>query len=232
MRVLWGCGLAVLLGAASCKREAPTPAAAPVPAAPKPADQRARFASFWAWAAEHLAELKKVETGREPVVESLGAELEKVDPGLTYELGLGKPVFELIISADGKKALFPLVKALVAAAPTLEGTTVIAFRPRKDADFRLKVGDVAVGGPDVSFVAQKDAERPGMIAVTAYVKGLTKENLEAVENGTFLLIEAVVGEYDLATKLGAIDVQPLPATPPEGAKPLAELPAVVDAWGR
>src|SRR5690349_9585027 len=87
--------------------------------------------AFWKWVAANVDGLKAVKTGREPVTEQLSQHLESIAPGLVFELGVGREEFELIISADGKKDLFPVVKRLVSAAPQLPGTKVIAFRPRK-----------------------------------------------------------------------------------------------------
>ncbi|HEY0882247.1 MAG TPA: hypothetical protein VGD87_11980, partial [Archangium sp.] len=121
-----------------CKKEAPPPSPPAPTVTAKPADPDA---AFWAWAAAHLDELKAVKSGREPVIEDLSRELDKVHAGLAFELGAGKDPFELIISGDGDKALFPVAKRLAAAAPALPGTKVIALRPRKDVgSFSMDLG--------------------------------------------------------------------------------------------
>lgn len=222
-----------VLALSACKQEAPAPVAVPLPApkaVPAPAPKADPVADLWAWVPAHLDELKAVQTGQEPAADALGGKLDAIDPGLTFELGLGREPFELIISADGHKELFPVVKRVVDAAPAMPGVKVIAFRPRKDPAFRLTVEGVTVGGPDVSYVAVADDGRPGLIALTLYVKGLTPENKDAVEGAAFLLLEAVVGEFDLETKIGGIQILAAPKKAPAGAKPLAELPGAVDAW--
>lgn len=223
-----------VLALSSCTKDEPTPVppapkTEPAPAPPPKVDP---IPALWTWVGAHVDELKAVQTGKEPAAEMLGAKLDAIDPGLTFELGLGKEPFELIVSADGKKALFPLVKQVVDAAPSIPGVKVVAFRPRKDAGFRLTVNGVTVGGPDVMFVASDDAARKGLIALRLYVKGLTPENEADVKGAAFLLLEAVLGEFDLETKIGAIDIVATPDKSPAAAKPLAELPAAVDAWSR
>lgn len=199
---------------ASCKK-------APEAVAPDPA--------FWKWTTANLDALKAVKTGHEPITDLLSQQLENVAPGLVFELGIGRDPFELIISADGKDKLFPVVKRLVAAAPALPGTKVIAFRPRKDVeDFTMQMGVTKLSGKDLWFVATEDPERKGLLAVDLYVLGLKDENDDRMKNAAFTLLEAAVGEFDLETKIGAIDILPAPEKPAPPLKPLKELPAAVD----
>ncbi|MEW6434431.1 MAG: hypothetical protein AB1730_23265 [Myxococcota bacterium] len=151
-----------VLALSVCKQEAPAPVAVPLPApkaVPAPAPKVDPVADLWAWVPAHLDELKAVQTGQEPAADALGGKLDAIDPGLTFELGLGREPFELIISADGKKELE-----------------------------------------------------------------------EAAKGAAFLLLEAVVGEFDLETKIGGIQILAAPKRAPAGAKPLADLPGAVDAW--
>jgi hypothetical protein len=229
----WPCVLALLLTASSCKRDAPPPPAPPPSAAPVESRPPvpASHAAFWSWVGQHLAELKAVKTGQEPVAHQLKAQLAQVHPALVYELGVGKRPFEVIISADGKTELFPLVKALVAAAPPLDGATAVAFRPRKPATTSIESEYGTLSGADLSFEPQGDEEKPGFIALVVHVKGLTPANRDGYERMAFTLIEAVVGEYDMETRIGGLAFVAATQSPAPGAKPLAELPAVVDGAG-
>jgi hypothetical protein len=223
--------LVAVLALAACKKEPQVEvvAAAPVPAA-KPAVVD-RDPAFWKWIAANVEGLKAVKTGREPVTDQLSQELEKVEPGLVFELGIGREPFELIISADGKKELFPVVKRLVAAAPEIPGTKVIAFRPRKDIDgFSMQIGEGKLAGKDLLFVAGPDLDRKGLIAVDLFVQGMKSEDDEARRNAAFMLLEASVGEFDLETKIGGIEIKPAPDKADPALKPLKDLPATLDSW--
>jgi hypothetical protein len=230
--------LLLLAAFAGCKKEQPPPPppeAKPTPyAAPKAGShQTEEDADFWAWVKAHLDELKAVKTGQEPVTQGLTLALENIAPGLVFELGIGVDAssFELTISADGKKDLFPVVQRLVAAAPPLPGTKVIAFRPRKQIqDFGMKVGEGRIAGSELYFVASNDPERKGLVAVDVFVKDMKREDDEALKNAAFMLLEAAVGEYDLETKIGTIDIKPAPAKIEAPLKPLKDLPATLDAW--
>lgn len=227
MRAAWL--LVAALSLAGCKKAAEAPPA-PVAAPVKPASPE-RDQAFWTWVAANVEGLKSVKDGHEPVTAQLTAELEKIEAGLVFELGVGREPFELIISADGKKELFPVVKRLVAAAPPIAGTKVIAFRPRKEIDgFSMQVKERQLSGKNLWFVAGEDPSRKGMMGVDVFVEGMRTENEEPLKSAAFLLLEAAVGEFDLETKIGAVEFKPAPGEPAPPLKPLKELPAALDAW--
>ncbi len=225
----WFLVLATVASLTACKKDPPP---APVPVAVKPVLSEAeRARAFWAWVASHVDALKAVKTGHEPVTAQLAAELEKVEPGLVFELGLGREPFELIISADGETKWFPAVKRLVASAGPIPGVKVIAFRPRKDVDgFSMDVGERKLAGSELWFVAKADREHPGRVAVEIYVEHLDDAQAEQLKTGAFMLLEAAVGEFDLETKIGTIDIMAAAEKPELPLKKLKELPATLDAW--
>jgi len=217
--------LIAVLALVGCKKSPEPVVAAAPPVAP------ADPAAFWKWVAANLDALKAVKTGQEPVTTELTRELEKVDPGFVFELGIGHDPFELIISADGKKALFPRVQQFVAAAPAIPGVKVIAFRPRKEIDgFSMQVGDSKLSGKDLWFVAGEDPTRKGLLGIDVFIVGMKGEHDARLENAAFMMLEATIGEYDLETKIGEVQFKPAPGKLEPPLKPLKELPAVVDAW--
>ncbi|MGV3620987.1 MAG: hypothetical protein ACO1OB_09220 [Archangium sp.] len=181
-------------------------------------------ADFWKWVGAHVAELKAVKTGQEPVVTELSAELEKAAPGLVFELGVGTDPFEFVISADGIKDRFDDVKRLTGNAPQIPGMKVIAFRPRKTIDgFEMHIGSLQLAAADVKYVSRQS---DGKTSLDLYVEGFNAETKEDVTRAGFVLLDATIGEYDMETKIGAIEFHGMPA--PEGSKPLPSLPAELD----
>lgn len=230
--------LASVFLVAGCKKEQPPPPPPPEPPKPYVAPQAGSHqaeedAEFWGWVKLHLAELKAVKTGKEPVTLGLTRALESISPGLVFELGIAVDgsEFELTISADGRKELFPVVQRLVAAAPQLPGTKVVAFRPRKKIeDFGMQVGAGRIAGNQLYFVASNDLDRKGLVAVDLFVQDMKREDDDALKNAAFMLLEAAVGEYDLETKIGTIDIKPAPAKIEAPLRPLKDLPATLDGW--
>lgn len=198
-------------------------------AAPAPSTDAERDAAFWAWTQANLDDLRAVKTGTEPVTAALAEQLERVDRRLAFELGVGKDAFEVIISADGDPTAFSVVKRLVQAAPPLKGAKVIAFRPRKGPGFQLDVTGTKVGFDDVLFSAAADPAKPSLVAVTLYLKHLDDKNRAAFLDAAFVLLELALGEYDVATKLGQVELKAVPEDTSQ-LKPLGELPAFVDGF--
>jgi hypothetical protein len=179
---------------------------------------------FWEWFGHNSGRLFRFEADRDAVFAELSGELARVSKGLTFEIGEEKAgQREFVVSADGIRELFPAVQKLVAAAPPLPGWTIVAFRQPKSLDFTIQLGEHELGADDVWFSAAPEGERVGL---TLYVRGLTDDNRHLLGPAVFLLLDSAVGEYNVETKVGAIDSRPLPEDP--AAQGLQPLPALRD----
>lgn len=210
--------------------EAPPQKAEPPPPPPRSdRDEAAIDAAFWKWTADHLKQIKAVKKPDDAINLQLSNELDKVAEGLSYELGVGKKPFELIISADGDKRLFPLVKRLVATAPALPDTKVIAFRPRKDvAGLGIGLDDNEVNADDLYWKGTPDEDRPGFQSLQIFVKDVSEADLPNVRTPALLLVDAAVGEFDMETRIGNVELSALPNNAGPEFKPLASLPTWLD----
>ena len=194
-------------------------AAGPAPATPD--------ARFWAWFEANAGRLAAAKPPSEALLDEVQRELQRAAPGLAFELGRDGPggpsVF--VVSADGLRERFPAVERFVAAAPKVKGWRIVAFRQRLPA-FTVDLGGVVLDPKDVWFRAEPEG---GIVHVVVHVPGLDARPQEAVQMAVMILLDSTVGEYDVETRLGAIELAPLPARPAAaGLKPLAELARVVD----
>lgn len=224
----WLLVLALGLGACGGKKEdkAAAPAsgsgsATPV-VAPATAPTAGRAATFWKWFSDHAAELH-AGTNLQATMEAISAELEKAYPGVFAEIGKNGDELTLVISADGIKKLFPDVQEIYAARPTVPGWKVVAFRQR-DASFAVEMNGVKIEPKTVKFVGEP---AKGKLDITVYLPGY-KPGDENLGKLGFVLLDHTIGEYDMETKIAGIDFAALEAAPAT-AKPLTELPAMVDA---
>ena len=198
-------------------------------ACPKPEVAVDQDAAFWTWVTKEEVRLAEA-TKSDPVavMNEIQAKLVAAQPGLIAEIALdpteGEPQ-TLVVSADGDKKYFAAAQALVSSAPKLGRWKVVAFRQRRPAqDIEINGQNHSVG--DFYF---KDAGRqPGKIDVDIFVKGLDDANKQALFQVAFLMLDAILGEHDVETKIGAIELKALPDGT-AGLKPLTDLPAVVDA---
>lgn len=189
-------------------------------------DPAARNKAFWMWFESHASDVATITTASEPIADQLHAELSKVRNEITFELGLKETPRELIVSADGIKAAFPAVESLVAAAPPLPGWKVIAFRQRRPG-LAIQTGGVNLTPKDVKFISSSPSA--GKVAVKIFVPGRTPANATDVDRAVLLLLDAAIGEYDVETRIGGIDITSVGDSAARDARALTELPAVVDA---
>lgn len=189
--------------------------------------------SFWAFVAKHevrLFELAK----KNPVaaMTELQQHLDGADAGrgAIIELSLdptAKTKSLIVVTADGDRARFADVRRVVAAAPTLKQWDVVAFRQRREPSHTLELGGLKVSVADFQF--REVRRHAGQVDLEVFVRGLTQQTNAAHQQAAFIMMDGVVGEYDMETKVGSIDFLALPTPAPTGLRPLTELAKVVDS---
>jgi hypothetical protein len=183
-------------------------------------------AALWGWVTAHAAELAKVKSAGDPVTDPLAERLRAIHPSLVFELALPhKGPHELVISADGDRAAFPAVQRVVAAAPKIAGWKVTAFRPRAPSA-AVEFQGVRLDPRTVRFLAMPPRE--GKVSIAIFAPGPIAPR---TQHAVYLLLDAVLGEYDVETRLAGIEIVDDKRALPQ-ARPLAELASVVDALKR
>lgn len=167
--------------------------------------------SFWRWFVESSDRLFHFEMDQEAVFDELSVALHQVDPNLTFEISnIQDGKREFVISADGILESFPAVQRLAAAAPLLDRWIVIPFRPPQGVGFIVDFGNFTLDPADVWFSHESDRDRTGL---TIYVRGLLEENKEVAAQAMYILLDTALGEYDVETKIGFVELQPLTDDP-------------------
>ena len=161
---------------------------------------------FWQWFTNHdkpllsFDEASTPEAERERLFDQLLTELHRVHPDLTFELGPPALPRELILSADGLRAAFPAVAALHRTAPQLPSWHIVAFRPRRADPVSIAIGDRQIDSRDVRFTLLDNGRQAGIVL---FLPGLHPDD-EALKQVGYLLLDHVLGEYDVETRLGPI----------------------------
>jgi|GEM_PF-898547 len=186
-------------------------------------------AQFWTWFAANAGRLLTFKGRNAPVLRELSEELAKVANGLTYELSVGETVeHEFIVSADGHLERFSDVIRLVGAAPSIPGWRVIAFRQPKDTRFVVSVGKQKLAADDIWFRTQPHGDRLDLIL---YIKRLAQRDQDFIQAAVFFALDSALGEYDVETKIGVLDIQDAPKNARQmGLKSFHELSRVVRSW--
>jgi hypothetical protein len=190
--------------------------------------QKVRYIDFWRWFTAHSDVLQRAAGSSGPALDSLGAALARVHPALTFELGPQATRRDLVLSADGIRAAFPEVEALYSAAPKMAEWHVIKFRPRRAPSSTLTLAGRRFDPARARFLLVKDD--PGKVGIILFLEHFSRADHDLFAKAGFLILDEALGEYDMETRVGAIDF--LAADSPYFARsrPLAELPAAFDAF--
>ena len=136
-----------------------------------------------------------------------------IKSGLVYEIAiLDDEDNELIISGDGVKELIPYVQDFVDSAPSIDGWKIIAFRPRMDdyASFTLNFGE-RVFDPKTLWCWSRIEN--GSFDLVIYHEDYSDENRNLLVNGTYVLLDMALGEFDVMTGIRYLDHRELPDDP-------------------
>ncbi len=184
-------------------------------------------ADFWIWFEKSSQDYYRLkEENLNSLFNKLSKQLSKINEDLAFEFSVdlieGKR--EFIISADGILSAFPDVIDLVENAPQLEGFKIIAFRQKSAVDdiSTIEYDDISLGADDVYFTYRKNGDT---LDIVLYLRGYDSD-FEEWENAAFILLDTIIGEYDVATKIGSIDMLPYKESP--NLKSILELPSLID----
>lgn len=182
---------------------------------------------FWDWFEKNEDMLFHFERNQESAFKKLKAAMSKVHPGLTFEFGPvqdGKR--EFVISADGLRDAFPIVESLHALAPALERWIFIKFRPRR-SPMAIQIGDLKLQPADFEVAVEADGSKAGF---TVFVKGYDERRKNQLVQATFIMLDQALGEYDMETKVGFIEIKPLEEESTYKRHTLASLPKMFDEF--
>lgn len=180
---------------------------------------------FWDWFGKNDRMLFEFEKNQEKVFDCLSKEMKKANASLTFEFGpVTEGKREFVISADGSKEAFPAVERLYASAPKLAHWIFIKFRPRR-SPMDIQYGEVKVEANDVFCTVEPDRDKAG---ITIYIRGYQSEQKKAYTGISFLMLDQALGEYDVETHVGFIQVMDYSEPSALEKKPLKEITKIFD----
>ena len=182
---------------------------------------------FWSWFEKNSEDYFQLdENNYDLLFNKLGLQLSKYHKDLTFEFSIemnqGKR--EFIISAEGMVSAFPAVIKLVEEAPSLEKFNVVAFRQRQNSEQEIYFEDIVLNTEDIFFTYREDKQMD-CLDIVIYIKGYSEENDQFIA-ATFIMLDSLIGEYDVGVKLGAINFEPYQKE--KEAQPILNLVSLVD----
>lgn len=197
-------------------------------------ESRKKIHSFWQQLEQTIDGLLSSEDENQFDADSLLLEyrksLEIIDTNLTFhfEREEGEGAVEMIFGCDGYPESIHSVLSLVGAAPEIGGIRFVAFNNRYDpVPACVNLGDELVEIAEFWFGYRIEARK---LYLAVYMQELPKSlDLEPRVEAVMIYLDALIGEYDLMTRVSTLDWYELPVDPVDfGLKPLAELRDVFD----
>ncbi|MFN7154378.1 MAG: DUF695 domain-containing protein [Acidovorax sp.] len=164
-------------------------------------------------------------------VESANALIERHLSGLALEMSGGDSdaVVDLIVTAHGSTDNFPLLMQTAAAAPALPHYRVRAFRERTtQPDFPIGMDGFELATSDVLVACGQD---DGQAALEIrFGREIPEDYWDHARNMAFIMLDHVLGEYDFAVKVGAVDFVEEASDPLAPWTPLSQFAPVFDRY--
>lgn len=206
--------------------------------APTPEQLAEGAAAFWRSVQAEQGALQALSAA--DLVERLNALLEPVVPGVAAEVveavaGTGTPdaaAAQWVFTSHGSTAHFAAVQAVVAQAPRGLPWAVQAFRQRTGPGFGMRMDKFELSGSDLLV---RVGQFQGRVALgLSFAKLVPAELQEHARHMAFILLDHLVGEFDLAVKVGLIELEEDGLSEGTGMDTAAPLPldqavAVIDA---
>lgn len=189
------------------------------------------IAAFWKWFQQHDASLRALPHSGDPFWDTALSQLKLVHDRLCFEMA--DPVDkrrDFVITAQGDPRMFPLVDAMVAAAPSIRAWTFVALKPAMGFDFTHEYEGVLYDPKSMWFLPLERADHPAHLGLRIGVPSLRDIDQDAAEFAVTIILETGLGERERAADVQHTEVVRRPNDPAkDGYIELPELPAYI-AW--
>lgn len=187
------------------------------------------YQAFWQWFQANLPALQQHVPQDDDILAALAAQAKTINEHLLIEIQPGEDTpYQLLISADGFRSAFPDVIGLFRCAPEIANWRVIPFRPRMDIQHHLHFEGKHISADSLWY---RTEILDGVPAIYLYIDGLTEDNSDELSGATYSLLDMALGEYDVETKIGLIELRPLHDFPdPSQLKHINQLCNDIDAF--
>ncbi len=167
------------------------------------------IAEFWNLFQQCAVDLAVCKSADSPVYDALLEKLQRIDPGLYLEFSAGPGACELIIRAEGNRALFSLVLEVVAAAPVIDGWTILALKPQLGCPKTTQWEGLTLLLADIVFDPLEE-DGSSELGLRLFVPGLEEKDIDDAHNALLRALDHILGEERFAEAVRFTEVLPLP----------------------
>jgi hypothetical protein len=187
---------------------------------------------FWQWFKEEktLFETMTDDTYSERL-NLIIDQLHFISDGLAVEVSKEfHGVRDIVISTEGDRSKFQIVKDIVAAAPKIKGWTITAFRQRAKEDFVLRYKDLKYKPANMFYLPIIEGDTIDLIIYADSLKG---KDADDISRYGLITMDNVLGEYECITKVRHYDFRDLAEVKDKSQlRRLSGLSAFIDKFHR
>jgi hypothetical protein len=186
-----------------------------------------RIKEFWFWFDDNKSLYEMMQGNQDDKLNLIINELRKITDGLSVEITVNQPIKELTISAEGNIEKFPIVKEIVAKAPTIVGWKVIAFRQPVEKDFTLEYGDIRLTPSKLHYSPVTDGDS---LDIIVFGEGFKDYNQNELAQYGLIMLDNLMGEYNCVAKVRYYDFQDVRDADGYELKPLPEINLFIESF--
>lgn len=178
--------------------------------------RRKKILTFWNWFGDNGSKLRVVDVASQK--ELLGEMLKLLhnyNEALTFEISDDDPddMTELTITALGNREAFSAVELLVREAPKMEGWKIGAFRPPKGFDIEITHEGLKLSPKDMWFIPLSNPRKEDNLGLRVAIPKLPQGKIQDATDGTWILVDAALGEKISGDEIQHIEVVQTPEDP-------------------
>ncbi len=189
---------------------------------------KASIGLFWTWFAAKEAALRSISGDSDSVCDDLLRAIQQIDKRLYFEMCVNATPCEFIVTASGHTEVFPLVEAVIAAAPSLRGWAFVALKPPMGFDFKTKYEGITFDPKEMWFLPLVRESAPTALGLRVRIPDYDPSIERQATFAVFTILDTALGERSAALDIAHLEVGSLPVDPQaEGCIPLTKLPSYI-----
>ena len=176
-----------------------------------------KIKSFWEWFEKnhrkYLFLNDTTDYAKQKLLDEFLFRLHKYDKNLYFIIGgnPGDERMELIITADGIVEYFNKVENIVKEAPKLTDWKITAFKPAMGSGFKTEFRGHEFDPGKIIFIPLSNKQNTRAVGLHICYPDYSKEEREIFVQGTYIIIDALIGEKAAALDIDYMDVMKTPA---------------------
>jgi hypothetical protein len=170
---------------------------------------------FWDWFQFHATQLRGIRSSQSAEYAEIERRLKKIGD-VYFEIGGGPETtyLELVLTAHGNRDGFPLIDAIAAAAPRIEGWRICALKPPLLENLKIVFEGQTVESQHLWVKLASGTPSPGKPTLFICCEYFDEpSSTQAWAGGAWILVESYLGERAFASELGEIEFVKRPVDP-------------------